>query len=471
MNLKGLPEDVATLLRVWVDDYVISDLERGLLECSVGRVTANAIRRQLATTGEAEGALVPAMNFAPHVIDWLRSSVLEDAPWLHNVDELGRPKKLMKFGTLDDILREVDKAMARRNAQQAKALSVADERHIADLADGYKVVRLMTPAALDLESRRMHHCVGHGSYDRGVLDGSTEIYSLRKPNGMPVVTIEIALDRDDDDAIIEQVEGAHNSGLDPEHIAILKPFVVARKWVGYDTVYSYWPRALDVYGTIHDLFDLPAGVEFENLSVAGAEQRCLLPNDMTVRVDLTVGSYRDQAMNFVFGERINVGETLRISVPKGITAVLPECLQVGGSIIHGGDGTLQVPEHLRDKVVRQKPIRPEMIDRWFTWAEMLETPVVYHDIDFLNGSRAVAAGADVQAQPAVSFTEFRDRALRDMYAGLTTRTLEIEAPREAETRTRPLTIDELRMRNRPRVTPPYEALRDRRGGRGRRRAA
>lgn len=43
--------------------------------------------------------------------------------------------------------------------------------------------------------------------------------------------------------------------------------------------------------------------------------------------------------------------------------------------------------------------------------------------------------------------------------------------REAEERTRPLTLDELRMRNRPRVTPPYEALRDRRSGRGRRRAA
>ena len=272
MNLKGLPNDTVNLIGAWIGEtarvYDLSDVERALLEWSVVRVTANSVRRQMAAAEEAgaEWEITLALNHTSHVIDWLRSSVIEDAPWLHNVDELGRPKKLMKFSTLADILKEVDKAMARKNASQAKALSTSDERHVADLADGYKVVRLMTPAALDLESRRMHHCVGHGSYDRGVIDGTTEIYSVRKPNGMPVVTLEVAVDPDGDPAFIEQVQAAHNRPLDPEHVTLLKPFVFARKWAGHEC--GYWPRLLDAHGIPNEYTALPEGLEIDTVRMA-----------------------------------------------------------------------------------------------------------------------------------------------------------------------------------------------------------
>lgn len=41
-----------------------------------------------------------------------------------------------------------------------------DIRTVLDFGDGYKIVRLLTPKALDRESRECDHCVGKGLYDK-----------------------------------------------------------------------------------------------------------------------------------------------------------------------------------------------------------------------------------------------------------------------------------------------------------------
>ncbi|MER8573359.1 PcfJ domain-containing protein [Mesorhizobium sp. M1409] len=83
--------------------------------------------------------------------------------------------------------------------------------------DGYKLVKLLTPEALDLESRRMHHCVGHGSYDAGLAAGNHEIYSLRDRKGRPVATVKINRGE------IDQIKGKRNASPEARHMAVLKP--------------------------------------------------------------------------------------------------------------------------------------------------------------------------------------------------------------------------------------------------------
>jgi hypothetical protein len=46
-----------------------------------------------------------------HITDWLTAEVLRAASWLENKDDNGVPKKLLKFGSLDAIVDEANKAM------------------------------------------------------------------------------------------------------------------------------------------------------------------------------------------------------------------------------------------------------------------------------------------------------------------------------------------------------------------------
>jgi hypothetical protein len=99
-----------------------------------------------------------------HVADWISAAVINDEPWLKDIDGEGRTKKLLKIGSLAQAEAEADKAM-RRFAFKAAAAPHVDgegEESIMTFADGGRVVRLLTPAALDRESAMMGHCVGQG---------------------------------------------------------------------------------------------------------------------------------------------------------------------------------------------------------------------------------------------------------------------------------------------------------------------
>lgn len=128
-----------------------------------------------------------------HILDWLIAATTEPAAWIANVDELGRPKKLMKCGSLERLTHEADKAMRKQNAsieQQAAQLGIDDEQFVYDLGAGHTLVRLLSPRALDIESARMHHCIGHGGYDHYLRDDIVKLYSIRDSEGQPVATIQ-----------------------------------------------------------------------------------------------------------------------------------------------------------------------------------------------------------------------------------------------------------------------------------------
>jgi len=48
-----------------------------------------------------------------HIADWLKAATVNRQPWLGHVDERDRPRKLMKFGSVEAIVNEADKAMLK----------------------------------------------------------------------------------------------------------------------------------------------------------------------------------------------------------------------------------------------------------------------------------------------------------------------------------------------------------------------
>jgi hypothetical protein len=157
---------------------------RSLLECSVGRILRRDARKGI--------AVKPTNDELRHVVDWLVASELSDAYWISRTDDAGRPLKLMKLGSIAACVAEADKAMFLDSQRFATTtLGPDDERMEWDCGDGYAMVRLLTPAALDLESSRMGHCIGGGAYDGRLSRRDFCYLSLRSPNGLPHVTLEI----------------------------------------------------------------------------------------------------------------------------------------------------------------------------------------------------------------------------------------------------------------------------------------
>lgn len=192
-------------------------------------------RTHLRWTSIAQQYLDENQDDITHVSDWLMSSWLENYPWLMRQDDQHRPLKLMKCGTLERLVHEADKAEARLHQQSPHFLSLtaSDERYVADLGAGYTLVRLLSPDALDLESDRMRHCLGHGAYDEALEFGAAKFFSVRDEHGVPRATLEI-VPREIDGQIygqVRQFRGRRNA--DPEaHVADLVTGVMSSmRWI------------------------------------------------------------------------------------------------------------------------------------------------------------------------------------------------------------------------------------------------
>ena len=136
--------------------------------------------------------------------------------------------------------------------------SLKGAKHVMDLSDGFSVYELTTPAALDFESEYMGHCVGQGSYDAGVKNGSIKIYSIRGANGEPHVTLEV---RGND---VYQCKGKANKQPAKKHVLRARKFVQKqklnikndKKYFGYITIddkeYDLYnlPEKLEVHGDL-----------------------------------------------------------------------------------------------------------------------------------------------------------------------------------------------------------------------------
>ncbi len=281
---------------------------REMLWLSVGRV----IRKTMADDSRLVYAQISVHDRAVrHVADWFKSAVIENAPWLKNVDQRGRIKKLMKFGTLEQIFAEADKVMIRKSRGLGRRpLGDGHEEVVATLEDGYSIVRLLTPEALDAESHEMQHCVGHGAYDECLEGGSkTMLLSLRDRNGRAHATAEIT------DGQIIQVQGKQNTSPAHKYLVLLVRYFAKEKFNFGDFCDGVDGWVADIHGVVHSCDQLP---------------RCLhVPGDLHLHGALAPAE-------------IEAKGNVYIAVLDGETP--PRSIKAGGDIHLYGRGFRELPE-------------------------------------------------------------------------------------------------------------------------------
>jgi hypothetical protein len=387
VNLKNLLPQDAELLIGYVDRIAdetgIGDEKAMLVRCSLGRIAANQIRSQYPKLmSDGWESALPAYRDEIHIMDFIVTSIIDAAPWLSNVDAHGRPKKLTKCCTYEDLVREADRYFAKRHGQLAKVLSPNDEEHVADLGGGYSLVRLLTPKALDLESFRLHHCVGHGAYDDKLAAGWFRYLSVRDAKRRPVATVELRQEPNGRWSL-NQCQGKHNERPARKVMDALRPYAVQQQW--QDRHY-WWHTVSTVADVEYDVDRIPPGSTILGELNAGDDVVDALgvfdlPPNMTV-----LGKV-------VISQRLRIPENLTVC---GILEIerhglwvhdddddyltLPESLHVDKEIRidNGSDIARPIPTHLRSII---KIARMKLTGRSFETMQLVETEEGLRDDD------------------------------------------------------------------------------------------
>jgi hypothetical protein len=288
------------------------------LELSLGRVVLAAALRAGNSAAAFEAVTEDQVR---HICDWLSAAIARGERWLSRVDDQGRPLKLMKFGTVAQILDEADKAMAKRRGDAASLKPVPGGTKIVyDAGDGWTLVRLLTPEALDIEGLEMGHCVGQGAYDYGLANNFVGIYSLRDPNGKSHVTLEInhPIDR------VQQIKGKQNKPPKAEYMRRLLG------WCGLKEVTVAGTElpvgfSVDRFGSIVEWSALKAGDEFDGtiaVELSEVQNDYVLPlhPGVIVRGEVVI-------MGLKGGRLVGDGPKVTMRYP---TVTVPDGVQIDG---------------------------------------------------------------------------------------------------------------------------------------------
>lgn len=305
-----------TIVANFISHLTGDETVQKLLAYSLGRVLLKQVK---STRGTLDLDVTPEDE---HIRDWLLAAVRNGEEWLENVDALGRPRKLMKFGSKAQIVQEADKAM-RIFAQKNREVQLAegDEELVHEFDDGWYVVRLTSPRSLDRESGEMQHCIGQGGYDAKVVDRlNYAYYSLRSPFGKAHATMEVSVP----EGMPMQLQGKQNEEPIPEYFDRMLEFMKVAGIVPVQLhVMSKW--VFDTDHKRHDIGNLPEDVILiGNLDLMFKE--ISLPKRMTVLGDLRI---RDSVVDRM-PEELFVGGEFRVRDSTLRTA--PAVLTVRGVV-------------------------------------------------------------------------------------------------------------------------------------------
>jgi hypothetical protein len=313
-----------------------------LLAYSVGRVLYNTQPEDYNPTKHPEHD-----NAGRHVADWLAAAIANREPWLANVDYLGRPKKLLKFPTLEAITQEADKAMLRY-AQQNRDVKLreGDEELVMEMEGGFYVVRLMTSEALDRESGEMQHCIGNGAYDARLHDPGLLYLSLRDGSGKAHATVEVL------DGCVLQLQGKQNRQPNREYLEALAPLFRREGYVISDDRTDLRFVYVDDYRVV-DAWDLSGCTEIiGDLTRTKATLR--MPKKLRVRgsVHISASSFPDG-----FPREIEADGPITIIECRGFVA--PSRIVTGGDLTITGtalDGDIDYCEARGSVSFKRSPI-------------------------------------------------------------------------------------------------------------------
>jgi hypothetical protein len=225
------------------------------------------------------------------------------------------------------------------NAGTKHTLNENDLQTVVALDNGFRIVRLLTPEALDEESRMMGHCIGNGAYDAMLAGGKRGYYALHDPKGGSHATLEIDLDL----MCIMQLQGKVNTFPVRRYLDMLRPFIKENSITLGDTPGDLG-FVIDDAGDLHLLDELPDGLTVSADSDFYGDYPVVLPRSMTVwgKLELTDLGLTDLPTGLTVGEHLDISfNPIR---------ELPDDLKVSGDIIVDEVPLERCPEHLLGKL-------------------------------------------------------------------------------------------------------------------------
>lgn len=360
---ENIDKQIKSIIEMRIADVTaFPDIQR-LMMLSAGRVHFNRLRSIAAETPNWNEYNPVFKGFErqklSHIADWLKAAIVNDADWLKNVDDQGRPKKLMKFSNIDQITAEADKAMMIAS-QQGKNIKLDEneEKLIHTFEDGYYLVQMLTASALDRESAFMQHCIGNGGYDHKVTDDKYRYLSLRDASNKPHATIECDKRSSDGNWRVLQLQGKQNQMPLAKYCDYLVPYLENEKYEITFSVIDNLPYIQDEHGKIHKFVDLPAKMKCINftatmgqghLEIGKSEltNELRMPDDLKVICEFQVNFHKvtnfpkiiDFKMNKVefigceftsFPEHVYVDG--KLSIRAGILSSAPQSIHSTGNV-------------------------------------------------------------------------------------------------------------------------------------------
>lgn len=126
-----------------------------------------------------------------YIAQWLEKVIAVSPEWLSRTDEKGRPRKLMQLKTIDQFMEEANRNIIEMKKSDCMFDKEGDIQDIMTFADGFKIVRMRTPGALDREGCWLKHCIGDGQYDAQIASNEWRFYSLRDKKNKPLATFKV----------------------------------------------------------------------------------------------------------------------------------------------------------------------------------------------------------------------------------------------------------------------------------------
>lgn len=131
--------------------------------------------------------------------------------------------------TLEAADQKANEWFAQRQQTYHESLEETGTSEVMKFSTGYRWVRITDPRALDREGSIMQHCVGGGGYDDGIAADTIRIYSLRDPQNLPHITVEMIHDYGAVPPIwvVNQAKGKQNEQPAPKYQGYVLPLLQA----------------------------------------------------------------------------------------------------------------------------------------------------------------------------------------------------------------------------------------------------
>lgn len=207
--------------------------------------------------------------------EWLKTAIANNENWLKNCDLNGNPNKLIAIHSIDDALRiaaQERKPITHKEVSLKRDWCKHDEEEAGQietamlLPNGYRIVRLLSLAAMESEGKAVQHCFRHKSdsksdknYRHRLENESHRIgyFSLRSERNKPHVTMEVDLKKNR----LLQAKGKQNQTPQKRYMPYVIDFAKTLKLKP--------ARSLEETGILYqggeywDIFDLPDDFEVE----------------------------------------------------------------------------------------------------------------------------------------------------------------------------------------------------------------